>query len=101
LLTGLFRQSALRAIVPGRTCGDVLQLSRHGKQRVRQAWHPLADNLGNFLRTLALPPEVAQWPMTTLRDRLVKIGARIVRHGARSRSKWPKAWCRVPCSRPY
>ena len=38
-------------------------------------------NLGNVLRTLALPTAVAQWPMTTLRDRLVKIGARIVRHG--------------------
>jgi hypothetical protein len=41
----------------------------------------LAYNLANFLRTLALPPEVAQWSMTTLRERLVKIGAKIVRHG--------------------
>jgi hypothetical protein len=43
----------------------------------------LAYNLANFLRTLALPVEVEQWSMTTLRDRLVKIGAKIVR---RSRS---------------
>jgi hypothetical protein len=28
-----------------------------------------------------LPEEVKHWSMTTLRDRLVKIGARIVRHG--------------------
>ncbi|MGH7069314.1 MAG: transposase, partial [Acetobacteraceae bacterium] len=35
----------------------------------------------NFLRTLALLAEVAQWSMTMLRERLVKIGARIVRHG--------------------
>jgi Transposase DDE domain group 1 len=48
---------------------------------VRLQLHALAYNLANFLRTLALPPEVAQWSMTTLRDRLVKIGARIVRHG--------------------
>jgi hypothetical protein len=40
----------------------------------------LAYNLANFLRTLALPVEVEQWSMTTLRDRLVKIGAKIVRH---------------------
>jgi hypothetical protein len=40
----------------------------------------LAYNLGNFLRTLALPDAV-RWSMTTLRERLVKIGARIVRHG--------------------
>ena len=33
------------------------------------------------MRTLALPAEVAQWSMTTLRERLVKIGAKIVRHG--------------------
>jgi hypothetical protein len=34
-----------------------------------------------LLRTLALPDEVAQWSLTTLREKLVKIGARIVRHG--------------------
>ncbi len=41
----------------------------------------LAYNLANFLRTLALPDEVAQWSLTTLREKLIKIGARIVRHG--------------------
>jgi len=41
---------------------------------VRLQLHALAYNLANFLRTLALPPEVAQWSMTTLRERLVKIG---------------------------
>jgi Transposase DDE domain group 1 len=30
---------------------------------------------------VALPDEVRQWSLTTLRQRLVKIGARIVRHG--------------------
>ncbi len=38
-------------------------------------------NLANFLRSLVLPNEVAQWSLTTLRERLVKTGARIVRHG--------------------
>jgi hypothetical protein len=41
----------------------------------------LAYNLANFLRTLALPEEVPPWSLTTLRGRLVKTGARIVRHG--------------------
>jgi hypothetical protein len=41
----------------------------------------LAYNLANFLRSLLLPKEVAQWSLTTLREKLVKIGARIVRHG--------------------
>ena len=40
----------------------------------------MAYNLANFMRTLALPVEIEQWSMTTLRDRLVKIGAKIVRH---------------------
>ena len=48
---------------------------------VRLQLHALAYNLANFLRTLALPEEVEQWSLTTLRDKLVKIGARIVRHG--------------------
>ena len=42
---------------------------------------PATSNLGNFLRTLTLPDVVKQWSMITLRQRLVKIGARIVRHG--------------------
>ncbi len=37
--------------------------------------------MGNFLRTLALPDEVEHWSMTSLRDKLIKIGAKVVRHG--------------------
>jgi DDE family transposase len=48
---------------------------------VRLQLHALAYNLANFMRTLALPQEIEQWSLTTLRDKLVKIGARIVRHG--------------------
>jgi hypothetical protein len=48
---------------------------------VRLQLFALAYNLANFLRSLALPAEVAQWSLTTLREKLAKIGARIVRHG--------------------
>jgi hypothetical protein len=48
---------------------------------VRLQLHALAYNLANFLRTLALPAEVEHWSLTTLREKLVKIGARVVRHG--------------------
>ena len=41
----------------------------------------LAYNPANFPRGLALPDTIAQWSLTTPRERLVKIGARIVRHG--------------------
>ena len=48
---------------------------------VRLQLHALAYNLGNFMRTLALPDAVEQWSLTTLREKLIKIGAKIVRHG--------------------
>jgi hypothetical protein len=48
---------------------------------VRLQLFALAYNLANFLRSLALPSEVAHWSLTTLREKLVKIGARIVQHG--------------------
>jgi hypothetical protein len=48
---------------------------------VRLQRFALAYNLANFLRTLALAQEVEHWSLTTLREKLVKIGARIVRHG--------------------
>jgi len=38
----------------------------------------LAYNLGNFLRRLALPQSVKHWSLTTLRKKLVKIGAKVV-----------------------
>ena len=33
------------------------------------------------MRTLALPKDVEHWSLTTLREKLVKIGAKVVRHG--------------------
>ena len=48
---------------------------------VRLQLHALAYNLGNFMRTLALPDTVEQWSLTTLREKLVKIGAKVVSHG--------------------
>jgi hypothetical protein len=48
---------------------------------VRLQLFALAYNLANFLRSLALPDPIARWSLTTLREKLIKIGARIVRHG--------------------
>ncbi len=40
----------------------------------------LAYNLGNFLRRLALPRSVKHWSLITLREKLIKIGAKVVTH---------------------
>ena len=48
---------------------------------VRLQLHALAHNPGNFMRTLALPEAVKHWSLASLREKLVKIGARIVGHG--------------------
>ena len=40
----------------------------------------LACNLGKFLRRLALPRSVQHWSLTTLREKLIKIGAKVARH---------------------
>ncbi len=59
-----------------------LSCRRFAANVVQLQLHALAYNLANFLRTLALPDEVkAVVDEFTLRERLVKIGARIVRHG--------------------
>jgi hypothetical protein len=36
--------------------------------------------LGNFLRQAVLPPAVRHWALTTLREKLITIGAKVVRH---------------------
>jgi len=47
---------------------------------VRLQLFVLAYNLANFLRRLALPRSIRHWSLTTLKEKLVKIGAKVVRH---------------------
>ena len=77
------RGTAEQHIKEGKNAVTWTRLSCHrfAANAARLQLHALAYNLANFLRTLALPEEVKQWSLTTLRDRLVKIGAKIVRHG--------------------
>jgi hypothetical protein len=39
-----------------------------------------AYNLGNFLRQPALPRSVKTWTLATLREKLFKVGAKVVHH---------------------
>jgi hypothetical protein len=65
---------------------------------VRLQLHALAYNLANFMRTLALSEEVEHWSLTTLREKLVKIRARTVRHGRYVVFQLPSWQCRGRCS---
>ena len=33
------------------------------------------------MRTVAMPKAIAQWSLTSLREKLIKIGAKVVSHG--------------------
>jgi hypothetical protein len=43
--------------------------------------HALAYNLGNFLRTLATPEPIKEWSLSSLKEKLIKIGAKVASHG--------------------
>jgi hypothetical protein len=58
-----------------------LSCRKFRNNEVRLQLHALAYNLANFMRTLALPKEVEHWSLTSLREKLVKIGAKVVSHG--------------------
>ena len=53
---------------------------RFAANAVRLQLHALAYNLANFLRTLATPEGIETWSLTSLRERLIKTGARLVGH---------------------
>lgn len=58
-----------------------LSCTKFAANAVRLQLHALAYNLANFLRTLATPKDIETWSLTSLRERLIKTGARLVRHG--------------------
>jgi hypothetical protein len=76
------RGTAEQWIKEGKNAVKWTKLSCHdfADNQVRLQLFALAYNLGNFLRRLALPPAVKQWTLTTLREKLIKIGAKVVRH---------------------
>jgi hypothetical protein len=48
---------------------------------VRLQLHALAYNRGNFLRTPATPEPVKDWSLTSLKEKPIKIDAKVVSHG--------------------
>jgi hypothetical protein len=58
-----------------------LSCRKFRNNEVRLQLHALVYSLANFMRALALPTEMEHWSLTTIREKLVKIGAKVVTHG--------------------
>jgi hypothetical protein len=76
------RGTAEQWIKEGKNAVKWTRLSCHDfvDNQVRLQLFVLAYNLGNFLRQAVLPKTVRHWTLTTLREKLIKIGAKVVRH---------------------
>jgi hypothetical protein len=57
-----------------------LSCRRFQDNEARLQLFALAYNRANFLRQLVLPKPIRGWTLTTLREKLIKIGAKGVRH---------------------
>jgi len=77
------RGTAEKWIEEGKCAIKWTRLSCHSfaANAVRLQLYALAYDLGNFMRTLAIPKGAEPWSLTGLRENLIKIGAKVVCHG--------------------
>jgi hypothetical protein len=76
------RGTAEQWIKEGKTATHWTRLSCHRfrANKVRLLLGIIAYNLGNLLRRLVLPVAIQDWSLTSLQQRLLKTGGRLVRH---------------------
>jgi hypothetical protein len=76
------RGTAEQWIKEGKTATHWTRLSCHRfrANEVRLLLGVIAYNLGNLLRRLVLPAAIQDWSLTSLQQRLLKTGGRLVRH---------------------
>ena len=76
------RGTAEQWIKEGKQAVKMTRLSCHRfrSNQARLALSLLAYNLGNLWRRLALPKRIENWSLTSLQQRLVKTGGRLVKH---------------------
>ena len=76
------RGTAEQWVKEGKNAAKWTRLSCRSMQAnaVRLQLHALAYNLANFFRTLVLPDGVERWSLTTLREKVVTIGAKVIAH---------------------
>ncbi len=58
-----------------------LSCRKFSDNEVRLQLHALAHDLATLLRCFKLPEAMADWSLISLQLKLIKIGARVVRHG--------------------
>jgi len=76
------RGTAEQWIKEGKQAVAMTRLSCHRfrANEVRLWLSVIAYNLGNLWRRLALPKAIANWSLTSLQQRLVKTGGRLIKH---------------------
>ena len=76
------RGTAEQWIKEGKQAVKMTRLSCHRfrSNEVRLWLSMMAYNLGNLWRRLVLPKKIENWSLTTLQQRLVKTGGRLVKH---------------------
>jgi len=76
------RGTAEQWIKEGKYALKWTRLSCHDfdNNQVRLQLFCMAYNIGNFLRRLALPKSIKDWSLRTMREKLIKIGAKVVSH---------------------
>ena len=76
------RGTAEQWIKEGKQAVKMTRLSCHRfrSNEVRLWLSVIAYNLGNLWRRLALPQRIKSWSLTSLQQRLVKTGGRLVKH---------------------
>jgi hypothetical protein len=87
------RGTAEQWIKEGKQAVKMTRLSCHRfrANEVRLWLSVIAYNLGNLWRRLVLPGRIGNWSLTSLRQRLVKTGGRLIRHPATTGCCWRRA----------
>ena len=87
------RGTAEQWIKEGKQAVKMTRLSCHRfrSNEVRLWLSLIAYNLGNLWRRLALPKKIENWSLTSLQQRLVKTGGRLVKHARYYWLLWPRA----------
>ncbi len=74
------------AVVRGEQPDD---LAANGDDRHRISLRgALMKRIGNFMRPLTMPKAAEPWSLTSLRDKLIKMGTKVLSHATTLRSKW-------------